>query len=193
MNLKTEPAVLCSNAAPLHCQHRSASGRRFCRLAVSDPATGLCFKHAAEQKKDRDAANVASQLIGDTQEFTSAVAINRSLGELYKLLARDEIAPRRAAVMAYTCNLLLHTLPAIERELHAQDDKRPTTIIMDIDSAVARRALAAQQAQLAKEAQRQDPERAMYSRLAELYGTCSCAVPAGSDSSRASDSKDGTG
>jgi hypothetical protein len=56
-------------------------------------------------------------LIGDTQEFTSAVAINRSLGELYKLLARDEIAPRRAAVMAYTGSLLLRTLPSIEHEL----------------------------------------------------------------------------
>ncbi|MGB4785059.1 MAG: hypothetical protein WAQ77_10090, partial [Candidatus Acidiferrum sp.] len=33
---------------------------------------------------------------------------------LYKLQARNKIHPRRAAVMAYTCNLLLRTLPAIE-------------------------------------------------------------------------------
>jgi hypothetical protein len=86
-------------------------------MPIADPASGLCLKHAAVQKKDRDAANLAATLIGDTQEFTSAVAINRSLGELYKLLARDEIAPRRAAVMAYTGSLLLRTLPAIEHEL----------------------------------------------------------------------------
>jgi hypothetical protein len=48
---------------------------------------------------------------------SSTAPINRSLGELYKLLARDEIAPRRAAVMAYTGSLLLRTLPAIEHEL----------------------------------------------------------------------------
>ena len=108
--------ITCSNSAPPHCQQRTPSGRR-CRIAVSDPGSGLCFKHAAAQNKDRDAANLAVQLIGDTQEFTSAVAINRSLGELYKLLARDEIAPRRAAVMAYTGSLLLRTLPAIEHEL----------------------------------------------------------------------------
>ncbi len=151
-------------------------------MAVSDPATGLCFRHAAEQKKDRDAANVAAQLIGDTEEFTSAVAINRSLGELYKLHARDQIAPRRAAVMAYTCNLLLHTLPAIERELHPPNKEQ--TIILDIDSAVARRAM---EARRAREAERpdpecQDPERAMYSRMAELYGPST--TPTGSDSSR---------
>jgi hypothetical protein len=86
-------------------------------MPIADPASGLCPKHAAALKKDRDAANLAATLIGDTQEFTSAVAINRSLGELYKLLARDEIAPRRAAVMAYTGSLLLRTLPAIEHEL----------------------------------------------------------------------------
>jgi hypothetical protein len=105
-----------------------------------------CFQHAAQQKKDRDTANIAARLIGDTTEFTSAVTINRSLGELYKLLARDEIAPRRAAIMAYTCNLLLHTLPAIDRELHGPAQKNHT-IIFDIPSAVASRALEAQKSQ----------------------------------------------
>ena len=111
------PETSVPSTTLLHCQHRSASGRRFCRQPIADAQVSLCFKHAAAQKKDRDAANLAVQLIGDTQEFTSAVAINRSLGELYKLLARDEIAPRRAAVMAYTGSLLLRTLPAIEHEL----------------------------------------------------------------------------
>src|SRR5215831_14116207 len=69
------------------------------------------------------------------------VAINRSLGELYKLLARDEIAPRRAAVMAYTCSLLLRTLPALDRELHTSPQEDNTVVFdIDIDSAVARAA-----------------------------------------------------
>jgi hypothetical protein len=118
-----------SSSTLLHCQHRAASGRRFCRTPISDPASGLCFKHAAAQKKDRDAAHIAAKLIGNTEEFTSAVTINRSLGELYKLLARDEIAPRRA-VMAYTCNLLLRTLPAIDRELNPPDE--PQQILFDL-------------------------------------------------------------
>lgn len=131
--------------AVLHCSARTPSGRR-CRMALSDLASGLCFRHAAEQKKDRDAANVAARLIGDTQEFTSAVTINRSLGELYKLLARDEIAPRRGAVMAYTCSLLLRTLPAIEHELHHQPESGQQ-IIWDFDSTVAPETMAAQDAQ----------------------------------------------
>ena len=119
-----------SSPALLHCQHRSGLSGSRCRMAISDPDSGLCYRHAAEEKSNRDRANVAAQLIGDTQEFTSAVTINRSLGELYKLLARDEIAPRRAAVMAYTCNLLLRTLLAIELELNPPDE--PQQFIFDL-------------------------------------------------------------
>ncbi|HET8923608.1 MAG TPA: hypothetical protein VFN26_11505 [Candidatus Acidoferrum sp.] len=119
----TGSTTVSAPAAP-HCQHRTASGRH-CRMAVSDPASGLCFKHGLQLKKD---LNVAAKLIGDTEEFTSALTINYSLGELYKLLARDEIHPRRAAVMAYTCNLLLRTLPAIAQE----KDSEPLQIILDI-------------------------------------------------------------
>jgi hypothetical protein len=129
MNPETSVPSTTSDSAPSHCRQRTPSGRR-CRMPASDPESGLCFKHAAGQKKDRDCANLASKLIGDTEEFTSAVTINRSLGELYKLLARDEIAPRRAAVMAYTGSLLLRTLPAIDRELHPPDAEQQ--IIWDL-------------------------------------------------------------
>ena len=155
-------------AAARHCLHRTPSGR-CCRMPVSDPASGFCFRHAAARRKERDTATIAAKLIGDAGEFTCAVVINRSLGELYKLLARDEIAPRRAAVMAYTCNLLVRTLPAIERELHPrdqQDDQGDHRFIMDIPSAVANRAA--------------ELQRARYKDLASPYG--SYCTPASSDS-----------
>ena len=115
MNSQTETAITNPNSLALHCQHRTASGRR-CRMAVSDPDSALCSRHAAEHRKDLDQADLAASLIGDIQEFRSAADINHSLGELYKLQAHNKITPRRAAVMAYTANLLLRTLPAIDRE-----------------------------------------------------------------------------
>lgn len=60
----------------------------------------------------------------DIQEFRAAVDIYHSLGELYKLQARNRITPRRAAVMAYTCNLLLRTLPAIACDNHPEPQQR---------------------------------------------------------------------
>lgn len=124
MNLENPNSVTSTstNSKPLHCQHRSASGRRFCRLPISDPDSGLCFKHAADLQRELDQADVAASLIGNVEEFRSAADINHSLGELYKLQARNKITPRRAAVMAFTCSLLLRTLPAIEREANQLDD-----------------------------------------------------------------------
>ena len=133
MNPQTATAVNDTNSAPLHCQYRTASGRR-CRLpavagmAVSDPHSGLCHKHAAERQQNLDQADLAAALIGDIEEFRSAADINHSLGELYKLQARNKITPRRAAVMAYTANLLLRTLPAIYAEEGAAQDDGPMVI-----------------------------------------------------------------
>src|SRR6266581_8062467 len=134
MNPQTANAVNDSTSVPLHCQYRTASGRR-CRLpavagmAISDPHSGLCHKHAADREKDLDQADLAAALIGDIEEFRSAADINHSLGELYKLQARNKITPRRASVMAYTCNLLLRTLPAIYAEENAEQDDGPELIV----------------------------------------------------------------
>ena len=128
MNPQTATAVNDSNSAPLHCQYRTASDRR-CRMAISDPHSGLCHKHAAERQQNLDQADLAAALIGDIEEFRSAADINHSLGELYKLQARNKITPRRAAVMAYTANLLLRTLPAIYAEENAEQDDGPAFIV----------------------------------------------------------------
>lgn len=122
MNPQTSSSTNNSVSVHLHCQHRTASGRH-CRMAVTDPSSSLCLRHAAQRQKVLDLADLSATLIGDAEDFRSAVTINRSLGELYKLQARNQIAPRRAAVMAYTANLLLRTLPAIEHELHPEDEK----------------------------------------------------------------------
>ncbi len=85
-------------------------------MDISDTDSSLCSKHAADRHKELDQADLAAVLVGDIQEFRDAVTINHSLGELYKLQARNKITPRRAAVLAYTANLLLRTLPAIARD-----------------------------------------------------------------------------
>jgi len=115
MNPENSCSTINATSVLPHCQQRTASGRR-CRMPISDTDSGLCSKHAALLQKDLDQADLAATLIGDIQEFRSAADINHSLGELYKLQARNKITPRRAAVMAYTANLLLRTLPAIARD-----------------------------------------------------------------------------
>jgi hypothetical protein len=95
MTPETSGSTTTTSATPLHCQHRSSSGRRFCRMAISHPDSGLCSRHAAEHQKDLDQVDLAAALIGSIEEFRSAADINHSLGELYKLQARNKITPRR--------------------------------------------------------------------------------------------------
>jgi hypothetical protein len=115
--MKSQPSSSANSSNLLHCQYRFPS-LRFCRLPISDHESGFCSKHAALHQKELDQADLAAVLIGDIEEFRDAVTINHSLGELYKLLAKNKITPRRGAVMAYTANLLLRTLPAMEHELN---------------------------------------------------------------------------
>ena len=106
------------------CQHRTRTGRR-CRHAVSSAAGGLCAKHAPSRPNRFEESDLSASLT----EFKSAVPINGFLSRLLLLEAEDRISPRRAAVMAYTCNLILRTLPAIDRELHPEDQDERQIII----------------------------------------------------------------
>jgi hypothetical protein len=109
------------------CRHRTVSGRR-CRLRVLNPESHLCFRHAQLRQKKRHAADLAGDLAGQLTEFTTAADLNTFLSRLLLLQAHDRIAPRRAAVMAYTCNLLLRTLPAMDREINGDPDADPVII-----------------------------------------------------------------
>jgi hypothetical protein len=134
-------------------------------MLVADPSSPFCPEHARSAVNFRRAADLSTLLTEGITEFKSATPINDFLSRLLLHQAEGRIPPRRAAVMAYTCNLLLRTLPAIEHELHppSQKDQEDSTIIMDIPSAVAERARLAQRLQ--------DPDRAFYERMATRYGS----------------------
>ncbi len=91
------------------CQHRFPSRRR-CRLPVSDPRSGLCANHA-RQLQQREAADLSSVLVGQMTKFETSNDINDVLSRLLILISQDRVSPRRAAVIAYICNLLLRSVP----------------------------------------------------------------------------------
>ena len=108
------------------CTHVFPNGRR-CRLyATANP--NFCPAHAPLPANQPDAAEIASTLTVNLDDFTSAAQINDFLSRLLLLLAQDKISTRRAAVLAYITNQLLRTLPAIAKEENAE----PTQIIFDM-------------------------------------------------------------
>jgi hypothetical protein len=152
------------------CRHYTAKGRR-CRLAVLDPASGLCFRHVGRQFLSSAGEDLSPAFLGLLSGFQSASQIHAFVTQVTVLLVQNRLSTRRAAVLAYLAQILLRTLPAIDLELHPaahQDDQNDNSIVLDIPCAVATRA--------------QDPERAFYKRMSTLYGSS----PTPTDSSSAS-------
>ncbi|HYL85906.1 MAG TPA: hypothetical protein VE263_16885 [Candidatus Angelobacter sp.] len=98
-------------------------------MHVVDPASPFCPEHTrAAATAFRRAAELSTLLTEGLPDFKSATPINDFLSRLLLHQANGLIPPRRAAVMAYTCNLLLRTLPAIEHEV----ESAPQQIIWDL-------------------------------------------------------------
>jgi hypothetical protein len=96
------------------CQHTTADGRR-CALSRAKHSA-LCLHHLRQQDSYPGASRVAAELLGSSKRLDSAIAINRVLGRLFVLVARNRIPPRHAATLAYIGQLLLQSLPLVRRE-----------------------------------------------------------------------------
>ena len=113
------------------CTQRFANGKR-CRIHAQ-PDSSFCPGHAKLSQNRREAADLSATLTGGLDKFKSPAAINDFLSRLLLLLAQNRISPRRAAVLAYITNQLLHTLSAIEKEAATKNQKNaPVKIIWDL-------------------------------------------------------------
>ena len=97
-------------------------------LATPAPA---CPRHYFRPAAHQPDPVLASELVGSLTEFQSASEVNQFLSRLLVLLAQDRLSPRRGAVMAYTCNLILRSLHAIDIENKIADEA-PREIICDL-------------------------------------------------------------
>jgi hypothetical protein len=118
-----------SNNDSSRCEHRFMNGTR-CRLLVPNAESLFCCSHAHLPEHQHAPVDLSGTLIADLTDFNSAIPVNEFLSRLLRLQAQDRISPRRAAVMAYTCNLILRTLPAIEHELNPPEEEQQ--IIFDL-------------------------------------------------------------
>ncbi|HYL63360.1 MAG TPA: hypothetical protein VE077_12140 [Candidatus Methylomirabilis sp.] len=105
---------------------------------MDDPSAGLCSRHAAGVEADPERADLSAALFGHTTpSFQSVEEINATLAHLVILVAQARISTRRASVITYALSFILRGLQVLDKK--AVDDAGQ--IILDIDSAVARRAL----------------------------------------------------
>jgi hypothetical protein len=115
-----------------HCQYKNSRGQR-CRMLIdknhSSPGgekrSSLCPYHLAQTKAKEivpDPENLAAELLGELEDFSTADAVNHFLGNLVKQLARKRIARRDAIALAYLGQLLLNSLPLVWKEIEDEQD-----------------------------------------------------------------------
>jgi len=92
-------------------------------LANGTARPTLCAYHADRLKSSVPTVEpevLAADFLGDIRDFSTAGSVNLFLGNLVKQLARKRIARRDAIALAYISQLLLNSLPAVERAAAAE-------------------------------------------------------------------------
>ena len=114
------------NHSDSHCHHINARGHR-CRSLLAQGHDSLCSHHLAQcnaQSLQTDEA-LANELLSGVEDFSTAASVNRYLGNLLKQIARKRIHRRDAIAQAYVCQLLLNSLPALDRQ-RERENPEPT-------------------------------------------------------------------
>jgi len=127
--MKHQTSYLSSSNAS-RCRHYTVNGRQ-CRLPVLDTHSGFCFRHASPPPAQSDSKDLSTELLPQLSEFESAADVKQFLARLLVLVTKGRVTPRRAAVLAYITNQLLHSHSAFSREVREQDD-HPQQIIIDL-------------------------------------------------------------
>ena len=114
---KTAKAVLVDT----RCLYVSATGRRCRSLAARDTSrpsglSAFCVPHSQLEQQYVNIKSVSEELLGNTDNFQSAVAVNDVLGRLFVLQAQNRIPVRNAMALAYTAQVILSTLETVRDE-----------------------------------------------------------------------------
>jgi len=130
------PAVASQNQ-PLRCLHRFANGKR-CRQPGLESQSGLCSHHfrlssvaVAFPSSPIDSADLSDDLLPGHTHFSSSEDLRDFLSRLLVETTKGRVSPRRAAVLAYITNQLLHSHCVVQKE-EKELDNQSQPIIFDL-------------------------------------------------------------
>jgi hypothetical protein len=100
------------------CQHISPRGQHCRMLRLSDEA--LCPFHLRQtQASQSDPEILAAELLESTGNLNTADRVNALLANVVKQLARQRISRQDAIAIGYLAQLLLNTVPGVQKEHQA--------------------------------------------------------------------------
>jgi hypothetical protein len=99
------------------CHFTTADGRR-CRMLRADGHTKFCRAHLRSQRQRMrsDPAAPPLDVLRGLTDLGSAAAVNHALRNITSLVLDNRMDYRKAAVLAYLCQLLLQSISLASRE-----------------------------------------------------------------------------
>jgi hypothetical protein len=112
------PAASSELVAASQCQHISPRGQHCRMLRAVDES--LCPYHLRQtQASQSDPEALAAELLESTGNLNTADRVNALLANVVKQLARQRIDRRDALAIGYLAQLLLNTVPGVQKEYQA--------------------------------------------------------------------------
>jgi hypothetical protein len=131
-----DPVSVSAKTPAARCAYIYSNGKR-CSLPDFSTHSGFCRRHSPDSLPvaipvpvHNDSEDLSADLLPELSEFSSGIDIRQFLGRLLTLVTKGRISPRRASVLAYITNQLLHSHRAIT--LESTPAKEKTNIIIDI-------------------------------------------------------------
>jgi hypothetical protein len=112
---------IAAPASP-RCAFSYSDGRR-CRMLCRPSHPSLCPFHAREELQILEAGKIAAGFASITGGFYTFNDVNQALGTLFRVVAANRIPPRSAVTLAYLGQLLLQSIPGVEREINLSRGK----------------------------------------------------------------------
>jgi len=101
------------------CTHINGAGRR-CRMLIAPTHDTLCPHHLQQYTAAQpDPESLAAELLAGTGNLNTAERVNALLANVTKQLARGRIDRRDALAFGYLAQLLLNTVPGVQKEHQA--------------------------------------------------------------------------
>ena len=114
-HLTTDCPTLTEKGDSCRCQHRYSNGKR-CRLSSSESQLGLCSHHfrlsaagASGRQSPSDSLDLSADLLPELSGSGVRADLRQFLTRLLVLVTQGRVTPRRASVLAYITNQLLHS------------------------------------------------------------------------------------
>ncbi len=114
---------------PSRCPFIYSNGKR-CRLPGLSAHLGFCLGHSKHTiplppNSFEDSEDLSSDLLPQPSQFDSPDDVSQFLARLLVLVTKGRVSPRRASVLAYITNQLLHSHHAIERKQAIDLENQP--------------------------------------------------------------------